>query len=81
MQLYKHSKSSKNQYYVCHKIKAFEKVQEFGDDGIPIGLIYLDETKKTFHESHPVLKSGINLIDRKWDPKDTQKLLDEFQYN
>lgn len=63
------------------KIKAFEKVQEFGDDGIPIGLIYLDETKKTFHESHPVLKSGINLIDRKWDPKDTQKLLDEFLYN
>ena len=63
------------------KIKAFEKVQEFGDNGIPIGLIYLDETKKTFHESHPVLKSGINLIDRKWEPKDAQKLLDEFLYN
>ncbi|MGG7076513.1 thiamine pyrophosphate-dependent enzyme [Clostridium sardiniense] len=60
------------------KFEAFKKAQEFGDDGIPIGILYLDETKKTYNESHPVLKSGCNLIDRQWNPKDAQKLLDEF---
>lgn len=60
------------------KIDAFKKSQEFGDDGIPIGIFYIDETKKTYSESHPVLKSGYNLIDRQWKPTDAQKLLDEF---
>lgn len=60
------------------KIEAFKKSQEFGDDGIPIGIFYIDETKKTYAESHPVLKSGYNLIDRQWKPTDAQKLLDEF---
>lgn len=60
------------------KIEAFKKSQEFGDDGIPIGIFYIDETKKTYDESHPVLKSGYNLIDRQWKPTDAQKLLDEF---
>nr|WP_321027076.1 thiamine pyrophosphate-dependent enzyme [Clostridium neonatale] len=63
------------------KIKAFEKAQEFGDDGIPIGIIYLDETKKTYHESHPVLQSGINIIDKKREPEYAQKLLDKFLFN
>ncbi|CUQ12949.1 thiamine pyrophosphate-dependent enzyme [Clostridium baratii] len=60
------------------KIEAFKKSQEFGDDGIPIGIFYIDETKKTYAESHPVLESGYNLIDRQWKPTDAQKLLDEF---
>lgn len=60
------------------KIEAFKKSQEFGDDGIPIGIFYIDETKKTYAESHPVLKSGYNLIDRQWKPTDAQKLLNEF---
>lgn len=63
------------------KIQAFKKSLEFGDDGIPLGIIYLDETKKTYHESHPTLKSGDNLINRKWHPKDAQKLIDEFLFN
>ncbi|KJU71686.1 thiamine pyrophosphate-dependent enzyme [Clostridium baratii] len=60
------------------KFEAFKKAQEFGDDGIPIGVLYIDETKKTYAESHPVLESGYNLIDRQWKPTDAQKLLDEF---
>ena len=60
------------------KFEAFKKSQEFGDDGIPIGILYIDETKKTYAESHPVLESGYNLIDRQWKPTDAQKLLDEF---
>ncbi|WP_338626796.1 thiamine pyrophosphate-dependent enzyme [Clostridium baratii] len=60
------------------KFEAFKKSQEFGDDGIPIGVLYIDETKKTYAESHPVLESGYNLIDRQWKPTDAQKLLDEF---
>lgn len=65
-------------YNAKDKIGAFKKAQEFGDEGIPLGILYIDETKKDYHESHPVLMDGRNLIDRNWNPKDAQKLLEEF---
>ena len=58
--------------------EAFKKAEEFGDGGIPIGILYLQENKPTYHESHPVLKSGINLLDRNWKPAMTEKLINEF---
>lgn len=64
-----------------NKAQALKKVEEFGDEGIPIGILYKDETKETYHEVHPVLKTGVNLIDRKWKVEDTEKLIDEFLYN
>lgn len=64
-----------------NKAQALKKVEEFGDEGIPIGILYKDETKETYHEVHPVLKIGVNLIDRKWKVEDTEKLIDEFLYN
>lgn len=61
-----------------NRYEAFKKAEEFGDGGIPIGILYLDESKESYHDSHPVLKSGANLIDRKWQPSQAQKLIDEF---
>lgn len=68
-------------YDPSNKAQALKKVEEFGDEGIPIGILYKNETKETYHEVHPVLKTGVNLIDRKWKVEDTEKLIDEFLYN
>jgi 2-oxoglutarate/2-oxoacid ferredoxin oxidoreductase subunit beta len=68
-------------YDPSNKAQALKKVEEFGDEGIPIGILYKNETKETYHEVHPVLKTGLNLIDRKWKVEDTEKLIDEFLYN
>ncbi|MDV4151914.1 2-oxoacid:ferredoxin oxidoreductase subunit beta [Clostridium sp. AL.422] len=68
-------------YDYTNKYEALKKAEEFGDEGIPIGIIYKDNTKESYHESHPVLKSGVNLIDRKWDSYNTEKLIDEFLFN
>lgn len=68
-------------YDSSNKFNALEKAEEFGDEGIPIGIIYEDKTKKSYDELHPVLNSGLNLIDRKWEPGDTEKLIDEFLFN
>lgn len=68
-------------YDPSNKAQALKKVEEFGDEGIPIGILYKNETKETYHEVHPVLKTGLNLIDRKWKGEDTEKLIDEFLYN
>ena len=68
-------------YDPTNKMEALKKVEEFGDEGIPIVIIYKDDSKESYHEVHPVLKSGVNLIDRKWAVEDTEKLIDEFLYN
>ena len=68
-------------YDYTNKFEALKKAEEFGDNGIPIGIIYKDESKSSYHEVHPVLKNGDNLIDRNWDVKDTEKLIDEFLFN
>lgn len=70
-----------NSYDYTNKYEALKKAEEFGDGGIPIGIIYKDNTKKSYHEVHPVLKNGTNLIDRKCSPYETEKLIDEFLYS
>ena len=70
-----------NSYDYTNKYEALKKAEEFGDGGIPIGIIYKDNTKKSYHEVHPVLKNGTNLIDRKWSSYETEKLIDEFLYS
>ncbi|WP_294362797.1 2-oxoacid:ferredoxin oxidoreductase subunit beta [uncultured Clostridium sp.] len=68
-------------YDYTNKYEALKKAEEFGDTGIPIGIIYKDSTKESYHELHPTLKKGNNLVDRKWKIKDIEKLIDEFLYN
>lgn len=70
-----------NNYDPTNKFEALKKAEEFGDEGIPIGIIYKDESKDSYDNSHPVLKTGINLVERKWDVKDNEKLIDEFLFN
>ena len=38
---------------------------EFGEDGIPLGILYKEEGKPTFHDLHPVLNCGNVMVDRK----------------
>ena len=68
-------------YDPSNKYEALKKAEEFGDGGIPIGIIYKNEAKESYHEAHPTLKNRNNLIDRTWEVKDTEKLIDEFLYN
>lgn len=65
-------------YNPSNKIEAIKKALEFGDEGIPLGIIYRDTTKPTYHEMHPVLKDGVVLVDRKWSPIDAEKFIEEF---
>lgn len=65
-------------YNPSNKIEAIKKALEFGDEGIPLGIIYRDTTKPTYHEMHPVLKDGVVLVDREWSPIDAEKFIEEF---
>lgn len=65
-------------YDPTDKAAAFIKAQEFGDEGIPAGVIYKELGKPTYHDMHPVLKDGGALVDRVWEPKDAEKLVEEF---
>jgi 2-oxoglutarate/2-oxoacid ferredoxin oxidoreductase subunit beta len=63
-------------YDPSDKLVAISKAMEF-DDKIPIGVIY-KENKLSFHEKNTTLKSGMPLIDKKFDPLNVQKILTEF---
>ncbi|MGG7142757.1 2-oxoacid:ferredoxin oxidoreductase subunit beta [Clostridium nigeriense] len=70
-----------NSYNSSNKFEALKKADEFGDEGIPIGIIYKNEGQDSYDNLHPVLKTGGNLVERKWEVKDTEKLIDEFLFN
>lgn len=60
---------------VHDKIKAFELAQQFGDEGIPIGILYLNE-KPTFMEQIPHITKPLVSYERK--PTDIDWLLDRL---
>ena len=55
---------------------AFKKSLEFGDDGIPIGVIYKNPSRNSFLENHDDFES---LVKRKWNPMDAEKFLNDFK--
>ncbi|GIM29168.1 2-oxoglutarate ferredoxin oxidoreductase subunit beta [Clostridium polyendosporum] len=65
-------------YNSYDKFEAYKKAQEFGDEGIPLGIIYKEDGRDTYHDLHPSLRRGAVLVDRKWEPKDTEKFISEF---
>ncbi|MDT8718088.1 2-oxoacid:ferredoxin oxidoreductase subunit beta [Clostridium sp. 19966] len=67
-------------YDPSDKTAAFEKALQFGDEGIPEGIIYREIGKPAFEELHPVLSKTETLLQRKWDVKDAEKFIDEFDY-
>ncbi len=62
-------------YDRADKLKAFETAQEW-EQRIPIGVFYKKESP-TFEEQLPALKNG-PLLKQKIEPKEVEKLLDEF---
>lgn len=65
-------------YDASNKIKAFEKALQFGDEGIPTGILYRELGKSTFEELHPVIAKNGPVIDIKREVKDVEKLIEEF---
>lgn len=65
-------------YNPSDKSKAFEKALQFGDEGIPTGIIYREIGKPIFEELHPVIAGVEPLVDRKWKVKDVEKFIEEF---
>lgn len=65
-------------YDASNKAKAFEKALEFGDEGIPTGVLYRELGKPVFEDLHPVLAKDELLVDRKWEVKNIDKFLNEF---
>ncbi|NLZ49014.1 MAG: 2-oxoacid:ferredoxin oxidoreductase subunit beta [Clostridiales bacterium] len=66
-------------YDPSNKAKALEKALEFGDEGIPTGIIYREEGKPVFEELHPVIAKDEPLVDRKWEVKNIERFLKEFE--
>ena len=67
-----------NSYNSSDRGEAFKKSLQFGDDGIPVGIIYKEEGKEIFEEIHPVIRDNEPLAKRVWEPKQAQKFIDEF---
>lgn len=65
-------------YNPYDKLEAYKKAQEFGDGGIPLGIIYKEDGRDTYHDLHPSLRNGAVLVDRKWEPKNVEKFISEF---
>lgn len=63
-------------YDYSNKEEALKKALEFGDK-IPIGIIYKAE-KESYEDRFQVIKEGPALVNRKLDPMDAKKLLEEF---
>ncbi|WP_069999883.1 2-oxoacid:ferredoxin oxidoreductase subunit beta [Cellulosilyticum sp. I15G10I2] len=65
-------------YDPTNKIEAMKKAMEWGDHGIPIGVLYREE-KDTFMDKISYLKEGDALVDRKWEPKEAEKYMEDFR--
>lgn len=63
-------------YDPTDKVKAFEMAQKFGDEGIPIGILYLDP-KPTFIEGAAHIEEPLVAIKR--SPQVIDSLLDAFE--
>lgn len=65
-------------YDPTNKMAALQKAFEFGDEGIPLGILYKEEGKPTFNDLHPVISSSKPLVDRQWKPQDVEQFVDQF---
>lgn len=66
-------------YDPTNKIEAYKKSLEWGDEGIPIGILYKDEESTSFIERIPQLRDGKPLVDREWKPQDAKKFIEDFR--
>ena len=68
-----------DEYDPYNKEKAYKKAQEWGDDGIPLGIIYREDKTPSFIDRIPHLKEGKPLIDRDWKPENAKKFMEDFK--
>ena len=64
-------------YDPTDKLKAFEKSMEWGDNGIPLGILYREE-REGYMDRMNWLDKNSPLVDRQWSPKDAEKYLVDF---
>jgi 2-oxoglutarate ferredoxin oxidoreductase subunit beta len=67
-----------SQYDFTNKVAAFEKSLEWGDNGIPIGILFKQE-KTTYFDRISHLQEGPALVDRQWQPKDAERFMEDFR--
>jgi len=65
-------------YQSNDKMEAIKKSMEWGDGGIPIGVIY-KEDRETYTDKIDYLREGPPLVDRKWEPQEAEKFMDDFR--
>lgn len=65
-----------DEYDYTNYEKAYEKSKEFGES-IPIGVLYKVE-KPTYGDSFEFIREGKPLVEKKLDPLDAKKLMDDF---
>ena len=67
-----------DEYDPYNKEEAFKKSLEWGDDGIPLGIIY-KEDKTTFLDRFDNLKNKPPLVNASLNPKDAEKFIEDFK--
>jgi 2-oxoglutarate ferredoxin oxidoreductase subunit beta len=60
------------------RVAAFQKSLEWGDSGIPLGILYKQE-KSSYFDRVNHLKEGPALVDRQWEPKDAERFMEDFR--
>lgn len=65
-------------YNPADKVEAFRKALEWGDSGIPLGILYREE-RDTFEDRVNQLREAAPLVDRKWEPRDAERFMEEFR--
>jgi len=60
------------------RVAAFQKALEWGDSGIPLGILYKQE-KNTYFDRVNYLKEGPALIGRQWKPQDAELFMEDFR--
>ena len=66
------------EYDPSNKLEAIKKAMEWGDDGIPLGILYREE-KDTYMDKIGYLKEGPSLVDRTFHPMDAMKYMEDYR--
>ena len=66
------------EYDPANKLEAMKKAMEWGDDGIPIGVIYRED-KESYIDKISYLREGPALVDRKCTPQDARKYMEDYR--
>lgn len=66
-------------YDPTDKLLAYKTAQQFGDAGIPLGIIYRDNSKDSYLERLPHIPTGETLVGQIRNTKVLESIFDKFQ--